>query len=68
LLALQLRTLDASIYNLFDAASIARQWKVSSGSASLVASGNATAAAPNSKPKYFDLILAPPVQQMTLIY
>ena len=42
LLALQLRTLDASIHNLFDAGGIARQWKITSGSAALVGSGDAT--------------------------
>jgi ABC-type glycerol-3-phosphate transport system permease component len=45
LLALQLRTLDASIHNLFGAADIARDWKITSGNASLVAPRGATAAA-----------------------
>ena len=36
LLALQLRTLDASIVNLFDAAAIARDWTIVSGEAALV--------------------------------
>jgi hypothetical protein len=43
LLALQLRTLDASIHNVFAAADIARDWKISSGNASLIASDGATA-------------------------